>query len=98
MDNLIQDLRVSFRSLLKRPAFTIAAVLTLALGIGATTTVFSVVFGVLLKPLPYRVPEQLVALWQTTATNPGEPNNTSSSPVSRQDWLQARSLASVAMY
>ena len=98
MEILRQDLRVSLRSLLKRPAFTIAAVLTLALGIGATTTVFSVVFGVLLKPLPYRAPDQLVALWQGATNNPGPPNNTSSSPATRQDWLQARSLASVAMY
>jgi putative ABC transport system permease protein len=59
----LADLRLSLRSLFKRPIFSIAVVLALALGIGATTALFSVVSGVLLEPLPYREPEGLVVLW-----------------------------------
>src|SRR5262245_22140351 len=98
MDFVRQDLRIAVRSLLKRPGFTAAAVLTLALGIGATTTVFSVVNGVLLEPLPFREPNRLAALWQTNTKDPGAPNETSSSPMTRQDWMHARTLESVAMY
>ena len=61
-DSVGRDLRFSFRSLLRRPTFTLAAVLTLALGIGANTAVFSVVNAVLLKPLSYPQSNELVSL------------------------------------
>src|SRR5215213_6853499 len=62
MDSILKDIRVGVRSLLKRPGFTSIAILTLALGIGASTAIFSVVDGVLLRPLPYPRAEQIVQL------------------------------------
>ncbi len=63
MSTVGQDLRYAWRTLCRNPGFAVLAVLTLGLGIGATTTIFTVVNGVLLRPLPYREPDRLANLW-----------------------------------
>jgi putative ABC transport system permease protein len=95
LEILWQDLRYGLRMLLKNPGFTTIAVLTLALGIGANTAIFSVVNVVLLRPLPYAEPERLVWLWDTQPQLP-------TAPASLPDFLdwkeQNRSFEQLAAF
>jgi putative ABC transport system permease protein len=86
MDTLFQDLRFGLRSLLKNPGFTLVAALALALGIGANTAVFSVVNAVLLRPLAFEKPDQLVMLWETNRARGLD--RSQASPVISYDWMQ----------
>jgi predicted permease len=84
IETFLQDARYAFRMLRKNPGFTAVAVLTLALGIGANTAIFSVVYAVLLKPLPYANPNQLVSAFQAN-TQEGVPEDGTSYP-NFEEW------------
>jgi predicted permease len=88
--DLWQDLRYAARMLARTPAFTTIAVLALALGIGANTAIFSVVNKVLLQPLPFKNPNELVIIWEN-ATHLGFPKNTPS-PANFIDWRDQSTL------
>ncbi|MGA6959130.1 MAG: ABC transporter permease [Candidatus Acidiferrales bacterium] len=95
METLIQDLKYAVRMLMKSPSFTAIAVLTLALGIGANTALFSVVNGVLLRPLPYRQPDRLVVLSEKTASF----DSSSISYPNFLDWQRSNTVfSSLAAY
>src|SRR5690348_9873044 len=94
-DTLVQDIRYALRMLRKSPGFAAIAILTLALGIGANTALFTVVNGVLLNPLPYAQPNQLVAVYGKTAGVYRGPITY----LNFLDWQRdTRTLSSMAMY
>ena len=96
-DRLVQDVRYGFRSLRHARIFTAASVATLALGIGATTAIFSVVDAVLLRPLPYADPNGLVMLWEHHMSQGSEHNVTG--PANFLDWRdEARSFSAMAAF
>jgi putative ABC transport system permease protein len=97
MDALLHDLRYALRSLARSPGFTFAAVVTLALGIGATTAIFSVVDAVLLRPLTYRDPGRLVLVWERFAARHQETNVVN--PGNYLDWRdRATSFTDLAAF
>src|SRR6059058_2457218 len=88
--DLWQDLRYALRTLAKNPAFTSIAIVAIALGIGANTVIFSAVNAVLLRPLPFKNPAQLVMVWEN-ATHLGFPKNTPSPP-NFVDWQKQNTV------
>src|ERR1044071_767889 len=84
MTTLLQDIRYGFRMLLKSPGVTLAAVVSLALGIGANTAIFSVVNSILLKSLPYAEPDRVVLLWGDSSAEGNHRNQVSATDV--DDW------------
>src|SRR5262245_20060161 len=91
MQTLWQDLRYGARMLWSRPGFTLVAVITLALGIGANTAIFSAVDALLLRPLPFPDPERLVMIWEND-TQEGNSRNPVA-PANFVDWRHLRPRA-----
>ncbi|MBI3403609.1 MAG: ABC transporter permease [Acidobacteria bacterium] len=95
MGNLLGDFRYALRSLLRQPTFTAVAVLTLVLGIGMNTAIFSVIKAVLLNQLPYQDPDRLVVLWEQSPTGATD----LVAPLTYVDWKnESKALQSLAAY
>src|SRR5688572_22125464 len=93
LEELWHDLKFAFRQLRHTPGFTVVAAVTLALGIGANSAIFALVDATLLRPLPFRQPDRLVALWEKTATTP----RAFVSPLNMQDWAsRSRTFEKIA--
>src|SRR5215204_5162822 len=96
METILQDVRHGFRMLLKNPLFTVVAILALGLGIGVNTAIFSVINVMLMRPLPFAEPDQLMAIWTTNAAR-----NTvrgSSAPPDYRAWAENKSFEQVGAY
>ena len=108
VDALTSDVRLAVRHLRRTPGFTSAAMVILALGIGANTAIFSVVDAVMLRPLPYAEPDRLVAVWEViseglsapgVAAEPAPPERIAVAPANLADYAaRVRSLSSMAAY
>jgi putative ABC transport system permease protein len=100
MQTLSQDLRYAIRTLVRTPGFSLVAVLTLALGIGANTAIFSVVHAVLLRPLPYHRPAELMALYESLPARGEQPAQPTMAiaPATSRDWIAAATFQSIAYY
>lgn len=99
MDRLLLDVRFGIRSLFKAPRFAAAAVLTLALGIGANTAIFSVVYSALLRPLPYREPARLFSFGETRSQHPDSVEIANTSYPDYLDWRRtAKTVQNLAAF
>src|ERR1041385_6743606 len=97
MESLLSDVRYAVRNLLRRPDFTIIAVITLALGIGANTAIFSAINALLLKPLPFPELDRLVAVWDKLPSRGVQRNEVT--VANYLDWQsQTQSFEQLALY
>lgn len=95
----MHDLKFAFRSLARTPGFTAVTLLTVALGVGANTAIFSIVHGVLFRPLPFRAPERIVTLWELAPDDAGVPRRWRTTAANYFDWeAEARTLESMALF
>jgi putative ABC transport system permease protein len=93
LEEMSRDVRLAVRQLIAAPGFTLVAALTLALGIGINSAIFSLADAALMRPLPFRQSERLVMLWESLPTSP----KTGVSPLNMRDWnLQSRSFEGIA--
>ncbi|HVZ21261.1 MAG TPA: ABC transporter permease [Vicinamibacterales bacterium] len=92
VEEFLTDVRFALRQMRRAPAFSAIALLTLALGIGANSAIFALVDATVLRPLPFRQPDRLVTIWETTNADP----RGTASPIDMLDWLErSRSLAQI---
>ena len=97
-DRMRQDIRFAFRQIVRNPGFTIVTALTLALGIGSTTAIFSVVDGVLLRPLPFPEPDELTVVWADWSRQGGPVNEWVNYPNYHDLQERSRTLEAIAIW